>query len=447
MAVTKIWPVRGKVDSPLKYVADEEKTASDRWDKSDLQNLTDVMHYAADENKTEKQFYVSGVNCVPDIARDQFVTVKKQFGKEGGIVAYHGYQSFAEGEVTPELAHEIGVEFARRVWGDDYQVLVATHLNTGILHNHFVTNSISFRNGKRLRAKQWYELKEVSDQICREHGLSVVETRNGKGLSHKMYELERSGAGTRLNIAREAIDAALKVSTNLREVEMALRAKGYYVNFNPNRKYWTIKMKDWKKPIRINNMGEDYTNERIMQRLQESSDTKTIIVFQRALVAKRQYSLPTRGHKLRKIGGLKGLYLHYCYLLGYLPRYKKQMTRVSPALRDDVLKLDMISAETKLILREHLDTTDDLATFKESKNEELADKTSKRNELNKMLRRKLPKEELDEIRADVKALNEELRKIRKEIRTAESIEARSVKMQEKIDQVEREEVKEHEHRR
>ena len=104
MAVTKIWPVRGRVDSPL--------------------------NYAADEDKTEKQFFVTGINCNADTARDQFVTVKKQFDKEDGIVAYHGYQSFAEGEVTPELAHKIGIEFAERVWGDDYQVVVTTHLNT-----------------------------------------------------------------------------------------------------------------------------------------------------------------------------------------------------------------------------------------------------------------------------------------------------------------------------
>ena len=96
------------------------------------------MHYAADEDKTEKQFFVSGINCNPAIARDQFVTVKKQFDKEDGIVAYHGYQSFAEGEVTPEQAHEIGIELARRFWGDGYQVIVATHLNTSHVHSHII---------------------------------------------------------------------------------------------------------------------------------------------------------------------------------------------------------------------------------------------------------------------------------------------------------------------
>ena len=182
MAVTKLWPIRGRVDSPLNYAANEEKTANPRWDKSSLQNLTDVMHYAADENKTEKQFFVSGVNCNPAIARDQFVTVKKRFDKEDGIVAYHGYQSFAEGEVTPEQAHEIGIELARRFWGDGYQVIIATHLNTKCVHNHFVVNSVSFKDGKRCRAKRWYDFNKVSDEICREHGLSVIENTRGKSV-------------------------------------------------------------------------------------------------------------------------------------------------------------------------------------------------------------------------------------------------------------------------
>lgn len=86
MAVTKIWPVRGKPDSPLSYVMDEMKTANPKWNREELSALTDVMHYAADEDKTEKQFFVTGINCSAQIARDQFVTVKKQFGKEGGIV-------------------------------------------------------------------------------------------------------------------------------------------------------------------------------------------------------------------------------------------------------------------------------------------------------------------------------------------------------------------------
>ena len=88
------------------------------------------MDYAKNDYKTEKQYYVSGINCNPKYAREQMMETKKDFEKTGGIVAFHSYQSFVEGEVTAEVAHRIGCEFAKRVWGDRFEVVVATHLNS-----------------------------------------------------------------------------------------------------------------------------------------------------------------------------------------------------------------------------------------------------------------------------------------------------------------------------
>ena len=450
MAVTKIWPVRGRVESPLDYAANEEKTANPRWDKSSLQNLTDVMHYAADEDKTEKQFFVSGVNCTPAIARDQFVIVKKQFDKEDGIVAYHGYQSFAEGEVTPELAHEIGLEFAKRVWGEDYQVVVATHLNTRNLHNHFIVNSVSFRHGKRLRAKQWYELNKVSDEICREHGLSVIENRRGKGIPKQLYYAEKNGGSTRVNIAKAAVDEALAVSTNVTEFEMALKAKGYHCNFNPNHKHWTIWQKDWKRPIRLTRMGEEYMARRIMERLDEGFENKTFEVFQKAVVVRRkQYVLFTREDKIKRVGGLKGLYLHYCYLLGYLPKYKQQPTKVSPLLRDDLIKMEQIAKETRLLCRENISSAGELSIFKEKTESSIAAKMQKQRELRNLIKRKIPPEEREKARSELTGINDDLKKLRSDLKLAGRIEERSKVIEEKVKTVDKEisEVKENERRR
>ena len=450
MAVTKIWPVRGRVESPLDYAANEEKTANPRWDKSSLQNLTDVMHYAADEGKTEKQFFVSGVNCTPAIARDQFVIVKKQFDKEDGIVAYHGYQSFAEGEVTPELAHEIGLEFARRVWGDDYQVVVATHLNTKCFHNHFIVNSVSFKHGKRLRAKQWYELNKVSDEICKEHGLSIIENRRGKGIPKQLYYAEKNGGSTRVNIAKAAVDEALAVSTNVTEFELALKAKSYLCNFNPNHKHWTIRQKDWKRPIRLTRMGEDYTARRIMERLDEGLENKTFEVFQKAVVVRRkQYVLFTREDKIKRVGGLKGLYLHYCYLLGYLPKYKQQPTKVSPLLRDDLIKMEQIAKETRLLCRENISSAGELSIFKEKTESSIADKMQKQRELRNLIKRKITPEEREKARLELAEINDDLKKLRSDLKFAGRIEERSKVIEEKVKVVdkERSEVKKNERRR
>ena len=126
MATTKIWPTKGHLASVLKYIVNEQKS--------------------------DAKTYVSGLNCFPDTAAAEMNAVKKHFGKTGGRVAYHAYQSFAPGEVTPDQAHQIGVQLANELWGDRFQVVIATHLDRGHLHNHFVLNSVSFGDGKRFHS-------------------------------------------------------------------------------------------------------------------------------------------------------------------------------------------------------------------------------------------------------------------------------------------------------
>lgn len=151
MAVSKIWKVTARLDQVIDYATNPEKTAAKDYSPEQYQALADVLQYAKDEEKTEREFYVGGINCNASTARDQFVTVKEQFDKCDGIQAYHGYLSFKdEQNITPELAQQIGTEFAKRVWGDRFQVVVTTHLNTKHLHCHFVVNSVSFVDGKRI---------------------------------------------------------------------------------------------------------------------------------------------------------------------------------------------------------------------------------------------------------------------------------------------------------
>ena len=161
MATTSIWRVKGWLGKVVIYAENPEKTANpifyaDReLSEHDGQQLTDVIRYAVNSEKTQEKGnedgaplhrFVSGINCSPATARDEMLAVKKRFGKKDGTVAYHGYQSFAPGEATPELAHEIGVKLATRLWGDRYQVIIATHLDKeNHLHNHFVRAPIRGR--------------------------------------------------------------------------------------------------------------------------------------------------------------------------------------------------------------------------------------------------------------------------------------------------------------
>ena len=125
-----------------------------------------------DEVKTEQRFFVTGVNCDPTTTRDEMMISKAQWNDRSEIVCYHGFQSFKSGEVTPEQAHEVGVRLAERMWGDRFQVIVATHLNTDCLHNHFVVNSVSFADGKHYHDNKanLRLLRQRSDELCREYG-------------------------------------------------------------------------------------------------------------------------------------------------------------------------------------------------------------------------------------------------------------------------------------
>ena len=170
MAVSKIWKVTVRLDQVIDYATNPEKTAAKEYSPEQYQALADVLQYAKDEEKTEREFYVGGINCNASTARDQFVTVKEQFDKCDGIQAYHGYLSFKdEPNITPELAQQIGTEFAKRVWGDRFQVVVTTHLNTKHLHCHFVVNSVSFVDGKRMQnnEKHWRYFRHIADELCR----------------------------------------------------------------------------------------------------------------------------------------------------------------------------------------------------------------------------------------------------------------------------------------
>ncbi len=137
MATTKIWAIKDSLSRVVNYAKNPEKTI--------FSDLKQVLKYAENDEKTvdknEKSMYVTGVNCNRETAYEEMMTVQKRFDKCTGNIAYHAYQSFKTGEVSPELAHKIGVELARKMWAE-HQVVVATHFNTGTYHNHFVSAPI-----------------------------------------------------------------------------------------------------------------------------------------------------------------------------------------------------------------------------------------------------------------------------------------------------------------
>lgn len=260
MATTGFWPVRGKLKKVLDYADNPDKTTAKEYLDEDLYQ---ALRYTENDNKTDERKYVSGVNCSAAFAYEEMMAVKRKYGERGKVVAYHGYQSFKTDELTPEQCHKIGIETARRMWGKDYQILVTTHLNTDNLHNHFVVNSVSFRDGHKFRnsIEQHYELREISDAICKEHGLSVLQ--NAKfygGQSKGAHWREQRGQPTHRQQLKQDVEYCLKYSMNWEQFYQQMQAKGYTID--PIR--MSVKADGWQRAVRLDRLG--YTDEAIYER-------------------------------------------------------------------------------------------------------------------------------------------------------------------------------------
>lgn len=452
MATTSIWRVKGWLGKVVVYVENPDKTTNPKFytdedmTEQDGQELSDVIRYAVNSRKTQKadnedcavvHRFVSGINCSPSTARDEMLAVKKRFGKENGTVAYHGYQSFAPGEATPEMAHEIGMKLAARLWGDRYQVIVATHLDKeNHLHNHFVLNTVSFVDGIKYHRtkKDYHDMQTVSDELCREYRLSVIENpQYGKAKQYGEWRAEQEQRPTWRGLIRADIDEAIRQSMTERQFFDNLRKKGYEVKIG---KDISVRPPGKERFVRLmRNFGEDYSLDNIRKRIlsQGRPERRTSEQKPEILRVRLISSLKTA----RKLAGFRALYVHYCYLLGIFPKNRPQQSRkrMHFLLREDLLKLDAITAETRLLIGHRIDTAEQLFCYRDEVNGKIEALTSDRKQLYKAQRTAAVKsnpEKAAEVKAQIAALSKELTSLRKEVVLCNSIAERSGVIQEKI---------------
>lgn len=422
MATTRIWDVRGWLGQVVNYVENPDKTENPHFTDSDLQGLRDVMNYATQDYKTEQQYYVSGINCSPDIARQQMIMTKKRYGKEGGIVAFHAYQSFVPGEVTPDQAHQIGIILAKELWGDRFEIIVATHLDKAHIHNHFVLNSVSFADGKRYNdCKITYKrMREASDRLCRENSLSVITNpKKSRKKSYPIVQAEKCGKPTLYNIIRSDIDITVGQSISMQGFIRQLRSLGYEIKAG---KYLAVRPKGKERFTRLKTLGEDYSEDAIKNR----------ILAQR--IPERPRPTPHRKlsfgwikgslKKAKTVKGLRALYLYYCYKLGVFPKGNLN-NPVHPLLREEIRHMDEISAQTKLLIKYKIDTKAQLNTFFEKLEREQISLKSHRAEVNNMLRHCKESDQIPQLKSQRIAISNRLFMLRKELKAAKGIEERS----------------------
>ena len=407
MATTKLWHIKGRLRDLIEYVENPAKTVD-----PSMQDFFNVFSYAQNPNKTEGGEYVTAINCVKEIALEQMILTKKQFCKDDGYIAWHGYQSFKPGEVTPEQCHAIGVQTAKEMWGDGFQIIVTTHLDREHLHNHFCFNSVGFRDGRKYNYSKAERRRfmDVSDQICLEHDLSVIRNPK-KSPSRPVWLDEKAGKPTRYNIYREDFISAAEGSRTVEQMARFLTRLGYEVDFSGPK--WKMKLPQYKYFTHVETLNDKWTPEFVRERM--GSRTRYGLV--RPVVSASPY-LP---EDLRgtwqpgvKTTHVYRLYIWWQYQLGVLPKgtsYKP----TSPFMKEELRKLDQYTREIQYMGANHIETLDDLHADLTQTEAELDRLRTIRTKLQNQIRRADPerKEELRQEKAGITAQITELRKRRK----------------------------------
>ncbi len=458
MAVTSIWDIKGRVDKVINYAMNPEKTSENSKELlAAFHAIEGMVEYASNQLKTEKQVYVKGINCDPDVAASQFMKTKMHWGKTDGIIAFHAYQSFLPGEVDAKSAHEIGVRLAEELWGDRFEVVVATHVNTGHYHNHFVLNSVSFIDGLRYydQKKSYYLMRDVSDRLCREHRLSVIKNPQGRRKNYSEWSAEKNGKPTLRGSIRADVDRAIGASTTMRDFMRVMAEMGYEINLSTKSggalKYPNLKPLGAKGNFRFHKLGEGYDLDSIKDRILENLRKRIPFPEAGKRYAGNRYFRGTF-KSVKKLHGLRALYLHYCYKLKMISKRPASCKRVPISLRQDIIEMDKRFAETRFLVENKIETVAELEARKRQTELNMEQLIAQREVLRRRLRR-CDESDATPLKNQISAMSEELKLLRKELQICRSISERSIEIERNIKDIEhqtnaeRREVKDFEHGR
>ena len=447
MAVTGFWPIYKNLKATLDYADNPDKTTDRRYLDDDLYA---ALSYAENDNKTDRKMYVGGINCSKQNAYAEMIAVQRRFGLRGKVVGYHGIQSFRESEVTPEQAFEIGMETARRMWGcgspvetsdcnsnqkhrpsrqarPGYQVLVTVHLNTDNVHCHFVVNPVSFKDGTKFQNKigDHKELRRVSDEICREHGLSVLENSNFYGGHKKDYWRHKSGKKTHRDYLREDVEYCLTFATTPREFESQLFALGY--TLDPVR--FSVKAKHWERSVRLANIG--FTKEIVQAQLDRNAENRYHLFT-------LEYRPPYRPKKFPLEDELRKLEfsIDHCYdaatvfvdtifyIIITVIQIAAELADVmllSPDLRAAEKDLKELISDYHFLKENDIHTVADLQANIDESKAQLSDLERERKTLSNRIRRPKSLEDESQNKESRKAISKQMKPVREKLRRAEKI--------------------------
>lgn len=373
-----------------------------------------VLDYISQDNKVKQKQYVTCLNCDAFDPLKSMRMTKKLFHDHKRIVAFHGYQSFKIGEVDANVAHEIGVKLAQKVFGNRYEVVITTHLDKDHIHNHILLNSTSFVDGKRFcnTKKDYWNMRNASDELCKEYGLSVIEdpSYDSKKLNYHIMK-------TYMNDIKKDIDALVKESHLVRDLIDNMKKKGY--EFERIDGEDVVYHPYCNEPIYLKSLGERYHLDEIEERLTDKWILPQNVEHTQSYYrCKEYYQL----YKRKQLPKLAGIHVAYLISINILPTRKQH---ISKEARQALKKMDQYSREIELLAKNKIEDIDQLNSYQQQKQGELNNLLKQRQGCYYQRQRARTMDEKEEWSARAKLFTPEIKKLRLQIKVCENIRNRS----------------------
>ena len=434
MAITKIWSVRSRLDTSLKYIGNPEKTNL----KPDIDAVEGVAKYIVNKEKTEKCVYVKSYGCTVENAYEEMIETQLKFKKDERqhrVLAYHLVHSFKDFETNPDVAHECGKELVERLFADKYEVVIATHLDHKHLHNHILINAVSFLDGKKYRNNfkdYFHNIRGISDQICRENCLSVIDKPKHRGMHYAEWDAMQQAKPTIRNSVKKELDDIIKISYTMKDFWKILEQRGFVIcRQRPKYKYTSFIPPNGTKQIRLDKLGPEYTEEAIMERITAARNRiRTAAPSELPKQKVFKYKGDIKTLKPKRLRGFQALYFHYMYFFKII-RKKETPQRVSFFLRDELIKFERYQKQFRFLCKNNIEDGTQLSALQKSKEDKINDLINER----KALYASKTDENESEVKTKAKEINNELQALRIDVKMCKAIAVDSYKIAHKKEQV------------
>ena len=401
-------------------------------------NLNGLIEYVMNGDKTDEMKYVSGVNCLPETAYEEMMSTKNRFNKgKEKIIGYHLIQSFAEGEVTPEVAHELGLEYVNEVFGKDFEVVVATHLNTDNVHNHIVINSVSLKTGKKFydyHASRDY-LRIVSDCICQYYGLSVLEDKIWK---HKGAYKRFAKENPYMQMVKSDVDRCLAEALYEKDFRKRLERLGYSYSNTYEQGLVIIDNTRNRKVYLQKFFGDEYSYNKVIDRILDYENRNIIKYGKKYKISIEEYKKMLEIKRKNEIKKLPLLYILFCLLLKIDPLpakmdFGKARVKITKEMRIEIKYMNELSRQAVLLNKNKIGSLDDLNAFRTKLEDEVRTLKGTRESLQRKKRKSKNQEDIAKFDIELKLIAPKIKQLNADIQNCYKIEKRTILWQKDYD--------------